>query len=90
MTRFDLVLAQWQRQMRRFFLVELPGTALLVALCLYVRLHLPAAALATSTLLATLACIISVFAFLCLWCTRLPPHRPAPYELDAPFEMVAE
>jgi len=77
MSSADDALVHWQRQMRRFFLLELPGALLLAALAVMLRRSLPDDAPLYLHAITLIGCVSACIVVGYVWGCRLPPERPA-------------
>ena len=77
MSSADDALVLWRRQMRRFFLFELPGALLLAAVAVLLRKAMPADAPYYLHAITLIGCASALFVVGYVWGCRLPPERPA-------------
>jgi len=74
---FDTAMSVWRRQMRRFFLLELPAALACVSIACWIRYHLPSTVSATAVRGIDVLCVASLVALALVWAFRLPPDRPS-------------
>lgn len=74
---FDSALNLWRRQMRRFFLLELPAVLACVTVACWIRHRLPSTVPESLTRSIDALCVVSLVALALLWAYRLPPERPS-------------